>query len=273
MLALVLMLNTFVSDYRDYLLRELSARMERRPHYSKRAFARDLALSPSTITGFLKGEIRFSPARAKSIGKQIKLNLEQIEHWQDLMDQQFCRDGGKKVLAELKVKSRLQAQSHSISIDRFKYISEWHHAAFLELIQMDAKKFSNVNTAAKSLGVSPKTLNLAIKRLTLLGLLTKSGDILEVVKNIQVGDQIPSLAIRQFHSDILQKSIRALEVQDFNQRFNSSLVFRVPKKRIPEIKEDLKQISRQVVDKVFAQGNNESDDVYCLGIQLFSLLK
>jgi uncharacterized protein (TIGR02147 family) len=264
----------FVKDYRDYLLSELQKRQQRRALYSKRALARDLDVSPSTITGFLKGEIRFTRKRIQTIGKKLKLNPDQIEHWTDLTDLKFSRDISHKKIVKLRVSNRVESESNFISLNRFKFISEWQHAAYLELLNLNSKKYSDIKCASKALKTSPRFLNQIIKRLLVLKLIEQTSlDHYVVVKNIKTGDTTSSSAIREFHSGLLKKAQLSLEHQDMTERSNSSIIFRISKEKIPKIQSDFKEMGWNLIEKYFDKNDPKNDSVYCLSMQLFNLLK
>lgn len=268
------MAELFTKDHRDYFLRELEDRKVRRPYYSKRAFARDLGISPSTVTGFLKGEIRFTYPRVLSIGKKLKLSSDQIEHWLDLMEKKFSRYENKSKEAEIKILNRIAAAENFISLDKFRFISLWQHAAYLELLNLDARKYSNAKTVANILNVSPKFVNQMNRRLVTLKMIKKNarGEY-SVERNIRAGDTAPSAAIREFHAGILNQAIRSLETQSVGERSNSAIVFRIPKTKIPIIQEEIKVAGWNIVRKFFDKDDSQNDSLYCLSINFFNLIK
>lgn len=264
----------FVTDHRDYLKKELQARTQRRPLYSQRAFARDIGLSPSSVSDYFKGRMRLSTGRISQISKSINLTAEQKQHWIDLVESKFSKSPELKKVSQLRVKARIQAQSHSISVDHFKVISEWFHLAFLELIDMDAKKYSDMKVAAAALGIPLKTLKVGVKRLQEMEFLKLSAEgFYSVDASTQLGDLIPSEAVRQYHSQILKKATQALETQDMSRRFNSSTIVALPKYEVDKIMEDLKSLAIRFLDPYLMQAQTtEMDSLYCLSIQFFDLI-
>lgn len=183
----------FVSEHREYLKRELESRRYRRPLYSQRAFARDLEISPSSLTDYFKGRIRLSPGRVLQLSKKIGLTVEQRQHWVDLINMKYAKSQELQKVSELRVSSRIQSQQHSISVDQFKVIADWYHLAYLQLIMMNTEKYSNLHAGATALGVSVRTLRIAIKRLESLKLLWKeSTGFYATPSTIKLGDSIPS---------------------------------------------------------------------------------
>ena len=264
----------FVSEHREYLKREFDARMKRRPLYSQRAFARDIGLSSSALNDYIKGRIRLSSGRVAQIGKTIGLSAEQRQHWVDLLDMKYAKAVEIKKVSELRVTSRIQSQNHSISVDQFKVISEWFHLAFIELIQMDAEKYSVLKDSSQALGITVRTLKVAVKRLEDLRLVKKNESDIYVVNPLtKLGDSIPSMAIRQFHGQMIRKAAESLESQPMDQRFASTTMIALPKAEAEKILLDLKTLALRFLDPyaVHARGAKK-DSLYCFTLQFFNLL-
>lgn len=264
----------YVTEHRDYLKREYQARAQRRPFYSQRAFARDIGLSPSSLNDYFKGRIRLSIARAQQIGKMIGLNLEQRQHWVDLLEMTYGKNDEIKKGSELRVRCRLQSQSHSISVDQFKVISEWFHLAYIELLQLDAKKYSDLKTGAMALNIPLRTLKTAVRRLEALALIKRdSEEVFHVNSSTQLGDSIPSMAIRQFHTQMIKKAAVALEEQPLERRFASTSMVALPQSDIDKILVDIKTLALRYLDPYLNQSRNTpKDSLYCLSLQFFDLL-
>ena len=263
----------YVSEHREYLQREYLARARRRPLYSQRAFARDIGLSPSALTDYFKGRIRLSSGRIALVGKTIGLTSEQRQHWVDLLDMKYSKTTEVKKLSELRVKARIQSQSHSISVDQFKVISEWFHMAYLELIQLNAAKYSDIKAAALALDIPVRALRVAVKRLEAVKLLAKDESGNFVVKAWTVlGDSIPSLAVRQFHAQMLKKAVTALEEQPMDRRFVSTTMVALPKVEVERILENIKTLAVRYLEPYSQAPAADKDSLYCLSLQFYDLL-
>jgi uncharacterized protein (TIGR02147 family) len=265
----------FVQDHRDYLRREFQARAQRRPLYSQRAFARDIGLSPSSLTDFLKGRMRLSTGRIAQVGDTLKLNSEQKQHWIDLMDAKFSRSIETRKISQVRARNRLQAQNESISLDHFKMVSEWFHMAYLELIDMNAAKYSDVKVAAAALGLPVRTLRVAVKRLEKQGLLRKSAEgLYSTDPSTLFGDGDPSFALRQFHIQILKKAIQSLEVHDRkDQRYNSSAIVALPRAEVDRILSDVRALDVTFLDPYLVRSKDQTkDSLFCFNINFFDLM-
>lgn len=264
----------FVDDHRGYIQRELQFRLQRRPLYSQRALARDLEISPSTLTDFLKGRLALSSGRISQICKKMGLSNEQKQHWIDLTTYKFSQNSMKKKESYIKIQARMATEKNAISLEEFKVISQWVHFAFLELIEMNSKKYSNLKTAALALAITLPELKDSVRRLLELRLLRQNSDgEYSVDQSTHVGNGAPSEAIRAFHSQILHKAMTALDQQPMAERFNSSIFVGLPKTKIPEVIESLKSLSHQALEPhLLANTGVEKESLYCLSLQFFNLI-
>lgn len=263
----------FVDDHRAYIQRELKFRLQRRPLYSQRALARDLELSPSTLTDFLKGRLALSSGRIAQLSKKMGLTEEQKQHWIDLTTYKFSQNSIKKKESYIKIQSRIGTEKNAISLEEFKVVSEWQHFAFLELIEMNSKKYSNLKQAATALSISLPEMKESVRRLMELNLLRLGQEGHYVVdQSTHVGNGTPSEAIRSFHSQILKKATVAIDQQDITGRFNSSVFVGLPKAKVPMIIEQLKSLSHQFLEAhIGSEADVEKDSLYCLSLQFFNL--
>lgn len=97
----------FPQDPRFYLQREYQTRHQRNAAYSWRSFARDLRLSPSMLSEFLKGRYGFSRPKALSIAETLGLSESHTQHFVDLLESEFHRSPIQRRLARLRLSRRL----------------------------------------------------------------------------------------------------------------------------------------------------------------------
>lgn len=266
----------FVEDHREYILRELNRRAHRRPFYSQRAMARDLNLAPSTLTDFLKGRIALSPGRINQLTKILGLNQEQAQHWKDLIAAQFSKKQEIKSLSLIRIRSRIESEKNSLTLEQFKTISEWQHLAVLELIEMNAEKYSQISVTAKELGLTAAETRIVFGRLEAQGLLKKDQETkrYSVLPSTHVGNSVPSEAIRRFHKDLLEKALLALAHQPMEKRFFTSALVGLTEDQFQRVKECLEHMPSKLFDPYLAEKTNRpKDQLYCFSLQFFNLLQ
>ena len=99
----------FADDPIVYLSAELQSRRARRANYSLRAFARDLHLSPSTVSEILSGKVGLSPMKSRLVAKLLKLPSPHDEHFCDLISAKHARSDIERRSAQKRATNRLQA--------------------------------------------------------------------------------------------------------------------------------------------------------------------
>lgn len=259
------------TTYRDILRNKLSERCMKNGKYSLRAFARDLELSPQRLSHILSGRHGLSPAAATKVAQHLGLNQEEINFFCMLVQEKHARSGVVKKNAQEKLQE-LTSQYKNLNLEHFKIISDWYHFAILELTLVDGFK-SNPKWIAKALKITEIEVKMAIERLLKLELLTegKNGALKLTGQFFADPRGTPSSALRQFHKQLMEKAILALEFQKLEERDFSSTILAIDEKDIPRAKDEIKKF-RVAFDKKFS-AREVKTNVYCLGTQLFSLQK
>lgn len=259
-------------DPRHYLRAELNSRLQRRPHYSLRAFARDLELSPSTVSDFLNGKMGFSRDRIWHLSKKLNLTEQQRDHWWDLLESQFSRNPEERRLAKVRTRARTLESKNRMALEQFQVISEWQHFAILELIEV-SDQYHAPDLLASALGLPLKVIKQSLDRLEKLVLIERAEKPWKVTTQAStLGDaQVSSRALRDFHLQCLNKAQRALEEQPPESRENQTLIFGLNETLLPQMKNELHEALLKVAMK-FADHEGKNN-VYCLSSHLFSLLE
>ena len=229
--------------YRKILKDEYELRADQNPLYSLRAYARDLKLSPASLSEILKGKQGLSIDKAKKITQTLKLNKD-----------------------ESKYKS---TQFTDLQIDMMKIITEWYHMAILELTYLKNFK-GDIDWIAKTLRITNLEVQSAVERLIKLGLLEiKKNKWKDVETNLATTDGIPSKSIQRMQKQILDKAKQAIDEQSIEQRDVTSIIMAIDTKDIPEMKKRIKEFRRSICEYLNKSKNKNA--VYCLGAQFFKL--
>ncbi|WP_413290388.1 TIGR02147 family protein [Bdellovibrio sp. HCB337] len=264
--------SVYYEDYRKYLKEAFEKRVARNPSYSQRAFARDLGLAISTLTELMKGKYGLSSERALDVGQRLSLSEAQCQHFADLFTMKFARSDVAKKKAKAAVQKRLSQVAQEIQDDAFLTISEWHHLALLELLEIEAHSFESSHILAARLGISKDEAHASLQRLERLDLIfEKEGRLVPTGDVTSVGDGKASEAVRRFHAQILEKAHKALALYSIEEREMSSTVFSINRKDLPSAKKYLQNFRRDFATR-FSKSSN-LNDVFCLSVQFFSVLE
>lgn len=260
-----------VTDYREILLQQLSRRQADNPRYGLRAFSRDLGISPSQLSEVLRGVHGLSPARAVDVGIRLGFSEREQRLFCDLVTVETGRSSVTRDAARTRLNgASADLKKHVFDEDSFRLVADWYHLAILALAE--TKKFStDLSAIAKRLDVPVHQTEMAVKRLIRLGLLTKNNGKLELVASqTSTTDDVPSEAIRIFHTQVFNKARQALLTHPPEERQISSMVFAMRKTDLPAAKERLKAFRRKFMAE-FERTDATGDEVFCLNMSLFGL--
>ncbi len=263
----------YPDDARYYLKSELDARIKRRPHYSLRAFARDLGLSPSTVSDYLKGKMGLSRDRIHQLSKKLNLSLDQREHWCDLLEARYSRNPESRKTAQVRARARTMESKNRLALEKFQIISGWQHFAIIELIEISVK-YHSADAIAKALGIRVKVVRESIDRLEKLNMIHTKSTPWTVVAgtNIFGGTDVTNKALREFHAQSLEKALQALESQSITKRESQTIIFGISDEKISEMKNELSKLMIDFIVK-HADAPQEKNSVYCMSSHLFSLME
>lgn len=256
----------------EFLTQELSARKQRNESYSLRAFARDLDMSPSRLSEILSGVHGVSEKTADKIAVALKMKPAARKFWKDLVVSQSARSVKIRELAAKRVSEMRKAESFKgLKEEQFRVISDWYHAAILELTQVKGFK-SDVAWIAERLGINRVHAEQALERLKQLGLLrqTLEGGWESNMEAYSAFSDMPSSAIRKFHRQILTLHMESLLEDPMHDREHFSMIMAVPRAKLPEFRQEMQAFMTQFWQRI---EDDEKDDLYSLSVQLCPVRK
>lgn len=261
------------AHYTDFLRSRYEERIGANPRYSLRAFARDLAVSPSRLSEILSGKQGLSAASAQKLAKRLRFSVGETQRFCDLV---LASDGRSK-RARASARDRLETRAPTDEVrqlqeDTFRTISDWYHYAILELTRVEGFR-SDVGWIAERLGITALQAQAAIDRLLRLGLLTlEDGELSTTGVQLTTTDGVPSESIRKFSRQLLEKAIQAVVFQTVEERDLGTLTSAVNTEDLPAVREMVRRFRREL--NAFLNERNQArapNAVYCLGTQFFRL--
>lgn len=261
------------SSYRTYLRSVLAERITRNPSYSLRAMAKALGLQASHLSSIHSGQKRLSAETAMKVAVNLGLGKTETEYFTLLVQYENARE------PELKheYQQRLSALNSNgpvrdLSIDAFKMIADWYHIPILEMTNLTSVNVTPA-LASKKLGISTTEAQVALERLERLELIERDekGRYAKVHGNAVFKAELPNLALRHFHKQMLEKATISLETQSPKEKYIGSQTFPIDLAQLESAKPIIEKFRRELVDH-FIKGKRKTH-VYHLGVQLFNLTK
>jgi len=245
------------------------------PSYSMRSFARDLELSPSSLSEVLSGKKGISTKKSAEVAKNLKLPEWQIQYFCDLVAKEHAKSPRQRLEAKIRLKDRTQEnQVLILRQEAMRALTSWVDLAILELTYLKDFKPSP-KWIAKKLGVEEERVQNSLARLKAVKLLevdAKTGKWSDLSPVFSSTDGLPSEAIRGFHQSVLQHALKKLQNPDVEARTVKSAIFSLSKANRMHAKKILDDAITKIVS-LGDQGSQEREDVMCFSAQLFSLLE
>lgn len=258
-------------NFRDLLNDEFQRRLETNSRYSLRAFARDADVSAAFLSQVINGKRRLSEDRAETIAVRLGWNRARSERFIKFVRAELTSLPAirERLLKEARVGKNRDRNFKSVSMNQFRVISDWYHFAILELSRLPNCKITPA-IAAKRLGISEPLAGAAIARLKNLNLLVADGEgnLRKAIANYTTGN-IPSVAIRNFHRQLLKKATAALETQNPIEREISGVTMAIDPAKLPIAKKMIADFRRELMATL--EHCETPTAVYHLSVQLFRL--
>lgn len=257
-------------QYQDFLLDEFRSRRSRNPHYSLRAYARDLGMPASKLSQNLRGLCGISVAKAEKLADCLQMRDDERILFLALVESQHARS---RVAREQAVKSLAKIREEKIdelSLEKFSAVRDWYHMAILEMTEIRGFRASP-EWIAEKLGLPIDIVTEAVKRLQTLELLrVEDSTWAQTQTDLEVPSGVPSRTIREHHKQLLTKAIIAVDQVPVEKREYSSNTFSLDMSCLPEIKNLLREVQRKI-SRLAHTG--QKDAVFVLGMQLFPIVE
>jgi len=270
-----------VFNYHDpveFLNASLQATQIKNPSFSLRSWSKQLGMNHvAMLSMVLNRKRKLLPNLSSKISNQFlttgKFKEKEARYFDILVLFNNAITVEEKTFYEGILSSLKPDRSFStLDLDQLKIISDWYHAAILEMTAL--KNFnSDPQWMHLKLGesVSLDQVKQAVERLLRLGLLerTPEGTLIRTKVLLATPSDVPNKSLRQFHTQLISRAISALEMQSVEKRDITSYTFTVDTKKLPEAKKMIRDFRRKLALFLETDGG---DAVYQLNVQLFDLL-
>jgi uncharacterized protein (TIGR02147 family) len=261
-------------NYRETLRDYFLVRKEVNPNYSLRSFARDLDLSSSNLCKVLDGTKGLSKDSAERVAECLRMKAGEQELFVTGVMAADARSKKERLLAIKDLAKFDYGERKQLRDDYFKLISNWYYLAILELLNLEQFN-SDPKWIASELEIEVIEVSEALKRLTRLKLIEQvDGHYQSTGAHLDTINDIPSVHVKKFHTQALQKATKALLNQDVSKREFQSLTIAINDQDIDFVKEQVRAFKESLAGELSKRAdNNGANRVYSFNIQFFDLLK
>ncbi|OFZ20242.1 MAG: hypothetical protein A2X94_15315 [Bdellovibrionales bacterium GWB1_55_8] len=271
------MSNVFeYADYRNYLRAVFLEKKSKNTRFSYRVFSRLAGFSsPNFLKLVIEGQRNLSSESIAKISAALKHNRESASFFRHLvLMNQATSAEERNSHAEQVLKSRHYRQHHPLSRERYEYYSRWYVVAVRELV--DTKGFQEdpdwiARTVTPSITVTEATQALEIlKRLELVAS-NENGKLVQTSRIVSAGDEVASVALAEFHRQMIDKGREAIDRFPSHERDISSVTLGLSAANVIKVKELIQRFRKQLLE--IAEHDAHATQVYEVNFQYFPLSK
>lgn len=270
------MAMNYQQEYVEMLRSELANRQMLNSAYSLRAFARDLDIGISRLSLAFSGKKGISGEKASQLLSHLPWSCKDKQLFLNLVEAAHARSSSKKKTAiealERRQKDLLQQRIKSVDADQFSEIADPIHYQVMECLVLDQFEATFDNLSSK-LGLPKDKLALVLQRLIKLNRIKKRGNRYHPLDTTSDHDSPQSsVAINRHHIQNLKKAIDAVNTQDVDDRYMSSLTIAISEPLLDQVKEKIRNFRMELNQFITDHpDNNQKEHVYFIGNQLFRI--
>jgi uncharacterized protein (TIGR02147 family) len=258
-------------NYRCFLKDYFKEQKAKSPYYSYKYIANKAGLkSKSFIHEVVTGKKNLSKTSLFALGKALGLNARSFAYFENLVAfNQAGDDEQKNHFFKKLIELSKRSSSRIISRDQYDYFSRWHHSTIRELVGMvDFKGDYTLLGRLLRPSISGREARESMELLERLGLIRKKDNRYEIVdKSITTGDEVASMAIKNFHAQNLNIAASALYNCPADERDISSIIGALSCEGFAAIKCEIQSFRKKLMEIMDRDKNKRC--VYAINFQIF----
>lgn len=252
--------TTTQAYYLSKMREGLSLKQRNNPHYSLRAYARDIGIHPATLSQIINGKRALPVKDSEKVIKKLNLGPKERSLFIDSLSK-------SKTYNQIKISD----EDNRLLLDEsyYKIIGEWEHYAVLELFNIEDFARTKEDIAFR-LDLTPNRTDVVINNLMICRLVEtdEEGKLVKIPSDVKTTEDIVSQALRDSHKEAMQMGIAKIDEITVELRDFSSTTLAIDLQRLPEAKALIREFRLKMATLV-KQGNRK--EVYQLAVQFYPL--
>ncbi|MBF0290423.1 MAG: TIGR02147 family protein [SAR324 cluster bacterium] len=263
-------------DYRTLLRDYFDGCRKKSSKYSMRFFAKRLGFgSPNYIQRILAGERKLSENTLDGLIEMLELKGTEQEYFELLVKMEQTKDIKRRNQYFNQISSIRRRKIKVTTLDEAQYacISSWIHWVIREISFLNGP-LENVQWILRHLRVkvSASVITRCLKDLETAGLLMRQNENLKAaMSSINFPEEVYSLALLNYHQQILEQSIQALHEQSADEREYGAILAATTPEKYQLAKEKMKKFRREMLELLDTQ-EGEASRVINFSFQLFQVV-
>ncbi len=265
------MANIFeYQDYRRYLRETFAELKQSRSHLSQRAIQMKMGITSSGfLANVLAGRSNLTLSQCRKLAKVLKLNKSETAYFETMVLFNQAKTIDDKAEYFQRLLAYQQTKLKVLTGKQLSLFSRWHYAVIRELANfVDVRDHKTLGQMLDP-PISPAEAKESVAQLLSLGILKElaNGRIVQNDEIVSTGNEIRSFDVVNFQSATLDVAKRALLKCPKKERDISALTFTVSEECFGQIKEELRQVRKRILNLV--QRDTKPERVYQCSLNLF----
>jgi uncharacterized protein (TIGR02147 family) len=238
------------TDYRLYLKDFYAFRKDSHRGYSFRAFSKAAGFtSPNILKLVIDGERNISPDAAQKFIKALGLKGPMAEYFGTLVRMNQAKtDADKEYYFNILQKLTPQAKRRDLNAEGLRYVSNWLYPVLREMVALKDFRDDPYWIARRLNGRASITeIAAALQFLLKEGFIEKAAGRFQPKDHMVLSsDEVRSLAIRNYHRQMLDQAKESLDTLPMEEREFGALTFVLPEAALDELKYKMKLFRREL---------------------------
>ena len=259
-------------DYRFFLTDYFNHQKKLARGFTFRSFAQKAGLSASLLKDILSRRQNLTVQTMRKYAGAMGLSAKETAYFEALVGFNNAATNSEKnrFFGDM-VRMRGRSPVAFLDVRKYAYFSEWYHAVVRELVThvgmgCDPEAISRCIVP----GVSPAKIRKSIALLNELGLIYQSADGAwhATDKVISSEYEIQSVALKNYHTGMLERAAEALENRPSDEREFQGLTISASGTTFLRMKERIRALTDELL-AMAATEKEKADEVYQINIQMF----
>lgn len=261
-------------DYRQFLRAMYEFKKSQSAGFSLRTFSRLAGLRSSNFLKLIMdGDRNLSLEGIHKFARAFKLSKPESNFFEALVLFGQAKSAEEKNrYYERIIQSKSYNEVKKLEANQYVYFSNWHYVALRELVKLKGFR-EDPQWINRKLDTrfSHEEIQKAFNLLIALNLLHRDegNHLRQTEEKLTTSPEISSLAVLNFHREMIRKASDSLEKSKTDHRDVSTLTIGLSKSQYDQIRERINQFRREI--HAIATESRDPEAVYQINFQLFNL--
>ncbi len=263
-------------DYRHFLAAVFDQFKSENPSFSFRSFARMAGSSSPNYLQLIKNrKLNISNSAIYALSIALKLSRTEEEYFEAIVNFDHARTNVEKdkFFKRILQSRQMTGKVQTLLKEQYEFFSHWYIPVIRELVVSDAYSGDPEWIAKKIVPpVSVAQVHKGIALLEKLGMIVPRGEgkpWLQQHSLVKTESEVVSLAVTQYHQNMIRLAGEAIERFDASSRDIRSVTIGISASGYVEIKKKLEQFWMELLH--FAESQKEIDQVFQINMQMFPI--